>query len=238
MRQLERIPPPLVAYPYHLPDKPLPAEGYVSYADFLDWADEDTLAEWVDGRIVMSSPASWRHQQIAGFLYEIFTTFARVFDLGTVLQSPFQMKLPGKKGSGREPDVMLVAKASLTRLESGLLRGPAELAVEVTSPESEWRDRHDKFLEYAAGGLTEYWIIDPDQQQAEFYRRDAQGQYQAQPLDGAGRYYSQALPGFWLKPDWLWQTPLPDREDLLLDIAGDAYRAYLEEKLRKHRSPT
>ncbi len=30
----------------------------VSYEAFLAWADEDTLAEWVDGEIVMTSPAS------------------------------------------------------------------------------------------------------------------------------------------------------------------------------------
>ena len=30
----------------------------LSYKEFLAWADEDTLAEWVDGEVVMHSPAS------------------------------------------------------------------------------------------------------------------------------------------------------------------------------------
>ncbi|HDN80831.1 MAG TPA: Uma2 family endonuclease, partial [Chloroflexi bacterium] len=29
----------------------------MTYEEFLDWADEDTLAEWVDGEVVMYSPA-------------------------------------------------------------------------------------------------------------------------------------------------------------------------------------
>lgn len=56
MSQLQRKPEPLVGYPYHLPDKPLPTGPYISYDEFFEWADEDTLAEWVDGRIEMSSP--------------------------------------------------------------------------------------------------------------------------------------------------------------------------------------
>jgi hypothetical protein len=30
----------------------------MTYDEFLEWADEDSLAEWVDGAIVMASPAS------------------------------------------------------------------------------------------------------------------------------------------------------------------------------------
>ena len=38
----------------------------LSYEEFLDWCDEDTLAEWVDGEITMYSPASNRHQDLSG----------------------------------------------------------------------------------------------------------------------------------------------------------------------------
>ncbi len=34
----------------------------MTYAEFLDWADEDTLAEWVNGKVIMTSPASLRQQ--------------------------------------------------------------------------------------------------------------------------------------------------------------------------------
>jgi len=27
----------------------------MSYEEFLDWCDEDTLAEWVDGQVVITS---------------------------------------------------------------------------------------------------------------------------------------------------------------------------------------
>ncbi len=30
----------------------------MTYEEFLAWADEDTLAEWVEGEVIMTSPAS------------------------------------------------------------------------------------------------------------------------------------------------------------------------------------
>ncbi len=41
----------------------------MTYEEFLGWADEDTLAEWVDGEVRMYSPASKRHQAIADFFW-------------------------------------------------------------------------------------------------------------------------------------------------------------------------
>ena len=46
----------------------LSAARGMSYAEFLEWCDEDTLAEWVDGEVIMASPASAVHQILVGFL--------------------------------------------------------------------------------------------------------------------------------------------------------------------------
>lgn len=39
-------------------DRPDPPAGPVSFEQFLAWADEDTHAEWVDGRVVLMSPVN------------------------------------------------------------------------------------------------------------------------------------------------------------------------------------
>jgi Uma2 family endonuclease len=52
------------------------------------------------------------------------------------------------------------------------------------------RDRGDKFVEYEAAGVREYWLIDPDRKQAEFYQLAETGRYQLAALDGEGRFYS------------------------------------------------
>ena len=202
----------------------------MTYEEFLAWADEDTLAEWVDGVVVMTSPASVRHQEIANFLFALLSTFAHIHSLGKTLNSPFQMKL---KRSGREPDLLFVTKAHLNRFKKAYLDGPADLVVEIVSPESIERDRSTKLYEYQEAGIPEYWPIDPDLKEARWYQLDTAGQYSLIQTDESGIYHSTAMPGFWLRVDWLWQEPLPDPTQALLEIDRDAYAEYLREKMRQ-----
>lgn len=51
--------------------------------------------------------------------------------------------------------------------------------------------------------------------------------------DAQGIYRSQAVSGFWLQTAWLWQFPLPDAEDVLLDIIGKPYADYRRERMRQ-----
>ena len=191
----------------------------MTYDEFLAWADEDTLAEWVDGKVVMTSPASAQHQYLAIFLATTLSTYVTIHDLGTVLTGPFQMKLAR---SGREPDVLFVAKEHLARLQPTLLQGPADLVVEIVSDESVARDRGTKFEEYREAGIPEYWLLDPRIEQAEFYHLDERGRYQRAPVDAVGVYRSRVIPGLWLRVDWLWQQPLPSPTRALLEIDCDA----------------
>jgi Uma2 family endonuclease len=149
----------------------------MTYEEFLAWADEDTLAEWVDGEVVMYSPASKQHQDITSFLYEVIRAYVQSRRLGEIIQAPFQMKLE----YGREPDLLFVAQEHLERLKETYLDGPADLAVEIVSPESLDRDRGAKFAEYEAGGVSEYWLLDPLRRWAEFYRLGEEGRYSASP---------------------------------------------------------
>jgi hypothetical protein len=51
--------------------------------------------------------------------------------------------------------------------------------------------------------------------------------------DAQGIYRSRVLPGFWLNVGWLQQEPLPDVEDVLLDVGGQDYAARQIERLRR-----
>lgn len=176
----------------------------MTYEEFLAWAGEDTLAEWVDGEVIMTSPASERHQDISGFLETIFRVYTEFHSLGIVRSAPFQMRL---SDSGREPDLVFVAEVHHERLRKTYLDGPADLVVEIISPESAGRDRGVKFYEYEAAEIPEYWLIDPEREQAEFYQLDVHGRYQLVPPDEKGIYPSKALPGLRLPVAWLWQPP-------------------------------
>jgi Uma2 family endonuclease len=188
-----------------------PPAGKLTYEQFLEWADEDTWAEWVDGEVILLMPASTPHQLLVGYLHLLLRLFCQRHHLGVVLTAPFQMRLAGRP-SGREPDLLVIRSEHLDRLQRTRLEGPADLVVEVISPESETRDRQDKPQEYEAAGVAEYWMLDPDRRHAEFLVLGSDGRYHQLPVDAEGVVRSAALPGFWLRVAWLWQDPLPDLE--------------------------
>lgn len=198
----------------------------MTYEEFLAWADEDTHAEWVDGSVVMPSPASLRHQEIQKFLGMLLSLFVDATSLGKVIEAPFQMRVGN---SGREPDLLFVATPHLDRLKNTYLDGPGDLVIEIVSPESGGRDRGDKFYEYREAGIPEYWLIDPQTREADFYHLDTQGHYQLISPGADGMYHSHVLNGFWLDVNWLWQDPLPNYIKLMKQIDPGGYARYAGE---------
>ena len=189
----------------------------MTYQEFLSWCDEDTWAEWVDGEVVMVTPASDRHQDLVRFLIQVLGTYVEAKALGVVRPAPFQMYLPELR-RGREPDLMFIASDHLDRLKDRYLEGPADLVVEIVSPESRLRDRGEKYAEYELAGVPEYWLIDPELKRADFYVLDKTGRFRLMDLEPEGVFRSQAIPGFSPKSEWLWQEPLPKVLEVLKEL--------------------
>lgn len=193
----------------------------MSYEEFLEWADEDTRAEWVEGEAIVYMPPRDEHQSIVEFVYELLAQFVRLFQLGRVRIAPFEVKLwPG--GPAREPDVFFLARERMDALGSRRLAGPPDLVVEVVSPGSVQEDRSRKFREYETAGVRECWIVDsrPGYRRADFYRLDEDGRYELFATEDDEVVHSAVLEDFWLRPAWLWQEPLPNPLLALAEIVG------------------
>ncbi len=186
----------------------------MSWEEFLAWIDEDVWAEWVNGEVLVMSPASNLHQDLVGFLSALMRFWAEAHDLGVVRTEPFLIKLP-KPLPARAPDIIFIAKENLHRITTNFFDGAPDIVVEVISPESRARDRGEKFYEYEQAGVKEYWLIDPDRKQAEFYRRGEDGIFRLVAVSEREVFRSEVLKGFWLKVEWLWQEPLPSLMSVL-----------------------
>src|SRR5919199_5503023 len=85
-----------------------PPPARMTWEEFVAWCDEDTWAEWVDGEVIVLSPASIAHQELMTFLIFLLRLFVTTHGLGRLLSAPTLMRLPSRP-SGREPDLLFVA---------------------------------------------------------------------------------------------------------------------------------
>ena len=193
----------------------------MGYEEFLALPD-DLHAEWVNGEVTIFMPPTTLHQRLVSFLAKILGLYAQALRLGEVLVAPCEMRLAH---SAREPDLLFVATENLGRISPQRIEGPADLVIELISPESVARDRADKFYEYQEAGVREYWIIDPrpGKERVDWYALAADQTFLSIVPDAAGRYVSQVLPGFWLRPQWLWRVTLPAPVTVIKTINPQAW---------------
>lgn len=180
----------------------------VTFEEYLEKYAEG-FTEYIGGTIIKMNPVSLRHIEISTYLLILFRTFFKLKPIGRVIPAPFSMRLPAVD-SLREPDLQIILKENYSRIHTTLVDGPADICIEIVSPESVSRDHGEKFEEYEKGGVGEYWIIDPVHSEVRFYRLNEKGLYESQSISQAGDYVTPRLPQFRLHIATLWEDNLPD----------------------------
>jgi Uma2 family endonuclease len=195
---------------------------HMTYEEYEQLIDASTHSEWVDGEVTIFMPASERHQRLQMFLSAILFMFVQAIERGIALSEPFEMRLRSGR-SYREPDILVVLNEHLHRLDGRRLNGPADLVVEILSPESVDRDQRLKREEYEDGGIPEYWIVDgrDDSAGANALSLTAAGHYETIAPDDRGRIHSRALPGFWVNVEWLTANEPPNAYTALQAILAE-----------------
>lgn len=184
---------------------PKPLRLRMTEEEFESWCTEESRAEFVDGEVIEMSPVSLIHDRLFHFLGKLLGVYLEMHPGGEVLGPEFQVRL--RSGLRRVPDLLYIAQDKASLLRKTYLAGAPDVAFEIVSEESVARDWRDKFNDYEANGVAEYWIIDPAHQSVRLYAL-VNGRYEEIAVE-AGRLASRVIPGFWLKPEWLWQDPMP-----------------------------
>ena len=176
----------------------------VSFEDYLERYAAD-YCEWVDGVVIKMAPIHEQHDALTTYIRNLLDVYLGLRPIGRARSAPFVMKLD----RGREPDVQIIFTDNPHYTPTGMV-GPADICIEVVSPESVERDHGTKLAEYEQGGVPEYWIIDPLRREARFHRLSEAGGYLAYQEDADDFYTTPQLPDFRLHVPTLWATPLPD----------------------------
>ncbi len=137
-----------------------PNQGEWSDDEFVAFSAARSRLELVHGSVEVLPMPSVRHQVILALLFRVLDAFARRTG-GRALPSGLRIRL--EPGRFREPDVAFLSSARLQLRAEEYWTG-ADLVVEIVSPAANDRVRDfvTKRVEYAAAGIPEYWIVDPE----------------------------------------------------------------------------
>ena len=162
-------------------------------------------AELVDGRLDYLEMPYGLHGDLSAFLYDALRDHRRTRFPRAKLRFPkMPVLIPGAPSgrNSRDPDLVLLLDRDDPRRTPNFWRG-ADLCVEVVSPDDPDRDYVAKRADYAAAGVTEYWVVDPRPRTAADPRGRAVrvltldgGAYRERTFGEGEAATSELLPGF------------------------------------------
>ena len=139
----------------------LTLKEYLAYDD-----GTDNRYELVDGKLIRMPPESDRNNLIALYL---LSEFLKLVPLRLIRHKDTEIVVTGNRTRVRMPDLLILTEELFTAIGGRRatitpdMPSPV-LAVEVVSPGKANRDRDYRYKrsEYAARGIAEYWIVDPE----------------------------------------------------------------------------
>jgi Uma2 family endonuclease len=186
----------------------------ISEEEFYRVADEDSDWEYLDGRILMHSPASDQHENLFRFLLTLLSAYLDEKRGAVVRGSRYPMRLDANWSP--EPDILVVREHRRQLMTPRRLEGPADMVIEIVSESDPRLDYREKLPRYRQAGIEEIWIINPFENEVLAEVNTLTG-YATQVLS-SGRLESKVLPGFWIEVSWLWQGELPSTLACLREI--------------------
>lgn len=136
---------------------------------------EDEPGELVNGHLEEEEVPDYLHELLVMLLGKLLSIW--IPHGGLVAGS--DAKFAVSSGRGRKPDLTVYLPGSRRPPARGLIRVPPDIAVEIVSPmpRDGRRDRVEKMADYAAFGVTWYWLLDPQLRSLEVLELDVQGRY-------------------------------------------------------------
>lgn len=154
--------------------------------------DDGKRREIVEGELYVTPSPNLNHQRISRRIELALANYLEAHTIGEIFYAPMDVILSDTDIV--EPDLFIVLNERREILKTWV-EGAPDLAVEILSLTTSDRDRGPKLKAYARHGVTEYWIVDPDQRAIEVYRL------------GRGRYRS---PQIFREPESLTSLMLPN----------------------------
>jgi Uma2 family endonuclease len=149
------------------------AARLVTAEELEKFPDDDRRYELVEGRVICMTPVGFQHGRIVMHFGSILHQHVQSRKLGVVM-TEVGFKLASNPDTVRAPDLAFIRQDRIPiSAPRGFWNGPADLAVEVLSPDDRQSDVRTKVEQYLTRGVPLVVVIDPDAETAATCRRSA-----------------------------------------------------------------
>jgi Uma2 family endonuclease len=142
----------------------------LTYDDYVQFPEDGQRHELIDGEHFVTLTPNRKHQSISVNLTGMIWSYLQQHPVGRIFAAPFDVIL--SNFDVVEPDLLYLSRQRLAEIEtSPWVRGAPNLVVEIGSPSTRKRDATIKRRLYERFGVEEYWIVDPELDTIQVYRR-------------------------------------------------------------------
>ncbi|MBI5244100.1 MAG: Uma2 family endonuclease [Elusimicrobia bacterium] len=152
----------------------------LTYEDYLAFPDDGRRHEIIEGEHFMTPSPITRHQRACGNIYALLREHARRSGAGKVFIAPMDVVFSDEDVV--QPDVLFISTARAAIITEKNIQGAPDLVVEVLSETTRKTDLSIKRKLYAASGVLEYWVVDPELEAVSVYRAGQAGYDRAAEL--------------------------------------------------------
>lgn len=152
-----------------------PLQGRWTLADWEALPDDGNRYEIIDGVLYVTTAPHSFHQWIILSLIQFVGLPVKEHGRGYVFMAPIGVIMPGCDPV--QPDLIFIRAERATIIRNGRFYGVPDLIIEVLSPGTRAYDERVKLAAYAAAGVPEYAIVDPEARQVRRYLLEAPGRY-------------------------------------------------------------
>ncbi len=181
------------------------------------WAelDDEVSGELVDGRLEEEEMPTALHEAVALWIARVLGNWV-VPRGGMAFGAELKLAVSGRRGRKADASAYLPGRP-LPGRRAGATRRPPSIVVEVLSsrPRDVRRDTVDKLAEYAAFGVSYYWVVDPLARTVEIRQLDPGGRHVTLLSAADGVHDIAGCDGLRLDLDGLWSEidRLPDEDE-------------------------
>ncbi|MEW6171990.1 MAG: Uma2 family endonuclease [Bacillota bacterium] len=142
------------------------AEKTYTYEDYRK-LPEGAPYQLVGGELVLTPAPGTYHQIISFNLGLAMGNIVVSKRLGRILFAPIDVYL--EETETYQPDIIFIARERMEIIEPARINGAPDLVAEILSPTTAYYDLRKKYKVYEKCGVSEYWIVDPEEKSVQIF---------------------------------------------------------------------